>query len=90
MDDKRSQETKTAGEHTDDFKASIQKATEAAAAQVAFWKEFWEEWIPGGLRKRKRYRTKGHGRRKGERRRKNKAARASRKKARPYKKRRRK
>lgn len=88
MDDKRSQETKTAGEHTDDFKASIQKATEAAAAQVAFWKEFWEEWIPGG-RKRKRYRTKGHGRRKGERRRKNKAARASRKKARPNKKRRR-
>lgn len=68
MDDKR---TKEPDNLTDDFKAEIQKATEAVAEQVAFWKE----WIPGGLRKRKRYRTPGHGRRKGIRRRKNKAAR---------------
>lgn len=73
---------------TDDFKAEIQKATEAAAAEVAFLREFWKEWIPGGLRKRKRYRTKGHGRRKCERRRKNRVARASRKRSRPRKKRR--
>jgi hypothetical protein len=83
MDDKRPQENMT-----DDFKAEVQKATEAAAAQVAFWREFWKEWIPGGLRKRKRYRTKGHGRRKLERRRKNRVARASRKRNRPHKKRR--
>lgn len=70
---------------TDDFKAEVQKATEALAAQVAFWKE----WMPGGLRRRKRYRTKGHGLRRAERRRKNKVARASRKKNRPHKKRRR-
>lgn len=74
MDDKSPQEKN----YTDDFKAEIQKATEAAAAQVAFWKEFWKEWIPGGLRKRKRYTTQGHGRRKGIRRRKNKAARIAR------------
>lgn len=62
------------GGYTDDFKAGIAKATEEAAAQVAFWKEFWKVWIPGGLRKRKRYRTVGHGKRKGIRRRQNKAA----------------
>jgi hypothetical protein len=83
MDDKRPQD-----DHTADFKAEIQKATEAMAEQVAFWRDFWKEWIPGGLRKRKRYRTKGHGRRKAERRRKNKVARASRKRNRPRKKRR--
>lgn len=76
------------GSMTDDFKREIQEATEAAAAQVAFWREFWKEWIPGGLRRRKRYRTPGHGRRKEARRRKNKVARASRKRNRPHKKRR--
>lgn len=86
MDDKRVDEAKNL---TDDFKAQVQAATEDAAAQVAFWKEFWKVWIPGGLRKRKRYRTPGHGRRKGIRRRKNKAARiARRKNRRPKKKRR--
>lgn len=73
MDDKQPNKNMT-----DDFKAEVQKATEAAAARVAYWKEFWEEWIPGGLRKRKRYRTQGHGKRKGIRRRKNKAARIAR------------
>ena len=71
---------------TDDFKREVQEATEAAAAEIAFWKEFWKEWIPGGLRKRKRYRTQGHGKRKGIRRRRNKVARASRKRNRPHKK----
>lgn len=86
MNDDRSKEPLS---QTDDFKAEIQKATEAAAAQIAYWKEFWKEWIPGGLRKRKRYRTPGHGKRKGIRRRKNKAARiARRKNRRPKKKRR--
>lgn len=85
MDDKHPPEKNL----TDDFKEEIQKATEAAAAQVAFWKEFWKEWIPGGLRKRKRYRTPGHGKRKGIRRRKNKAARIARRaNRRPKKKRR--
>lgn len=73
MDDKQPEKNMT-----DDFKAEVQKATEAAAAQVAFWKEFWKEHIPGGLRKRKRYRTPGHGKRKGIRRRKNKVARKAR------------
>jgi hypothetical protein len=84
MDDKRPQDENK----TDDFKAEVQKATEAMAEQVAFWREFWKEWIPGGLRKRKRYRTKGHGARRSERRRKNKVARTSRKRNRPRKKRR--
>jgi hypothetical protein len=73
---------------TDDYKADVQKATEQLAAEVAIFKKFWEEWMPGGLRKRKRYRTKGHGLRRTERRRKNKVARASRKRNRPPKKRR--
>lgn len=85
MDDKQPNDKNM----TDDFKAEVQKATEAAAAQVAFWKEFWKEWIPGGLRKRKRYRTQGHGKRKGIRRRKNKVARVARRaNRRPKKKRR--
>lgn len=77
------------GGYTDDFKARVAEATEAAAAEVAFWKEFWKEWIPGGLRKRKRYRTPGHGKRKGIRRRKNKAARLARRANRRAKKKRR-
>jgi hypothetical protein len=71
---------------TEDFKADVQKASEELAAQVAAFKEFWTEWMPGGLRKRKRFRTKGHGLRRAERRRKNKVARASRKRNRPHKK----
>ena len=96
MEDKRQQEKQddsyfvTAGKHTGDFKESIQKATEAAAAEVAFWRDFWKEWMPGGMRKRKRYRTKPQGLRRTERRKNNKAARASRKKNRPVKKGRRK
>src|SRR4051794_13946723 len=82
-------QAETVGDLTDDFKADVQRATEAMAAEVAAWKAFWEEWMPGGLRKRKRYRTKGHGRRKGIRRARNKVARASRKRNRPHKKRRR-
>lgn len=73
---------------TDDFKADVQKATEQVALEVAVWKEFWEEWMPGGLRKRKRYRTRGHGLRRSIRRRNNRVARASRKRNRPHKKRR--
>lgn len=88
MDDK--QPDKVTDNLTDEFKEQIQKATEAAAQQVAFWKEFWKVWIPGGLRKRKRYRTPGHGRRKGIRRRKNKAARIARRVDRRPKKKRRK
>lgn len=64
-------------DYTADFKQQVAEATQAAAEQIAFWKEFWKEWIPGGLRKRKRYRTKGHGARRAERRKKNKAARAA-------------
>lgn len=63
---------------TDDFKAEVLKATEEAAALAAYWQEFWKEWIPGGLRKRKRYRTKGHGLRRTTARRKNKVARRAR------------
>lgn len=85
MDDKQPNKNMT-----DDFKAEIQKATEEAAAQIAFWKEFWKEHIPGGLRKRKRYRTPGHGRRKGIRRCRNKAARIARRANRRPKKKRRK
>ena len=85
MDDKQKEKKNL----TDDFKSEIQKATEAAAAQVAFWKEFWEEHIPGGLRKRKRYRTKGHGGRRSKRRRQNKAARLARRANRHPKKKRR-
>lgn len=82
-------DSKLPQDHTADFKESVQKATEAAAAEIAFWKEFWKEHIPGGLRKRKRYRTPGHGKRKGIRRRKNKAARIARRaNRRPKKKRR--
>lgn len=83
MDDKRPQE-----DHTADFKESIQEATAAVAAQVAFQKEFWKEYIPGGLRKRKRYRTPGHGKRRDIRRRQNKAARIARRANRRPKKRR--
>ena len=75
---------------TDDFKREIQEATEAAAAEVAFWREFWKEWIPGGLRRRRRYRTQGHGKRRSTRRRKNKAAKVARRANRPHKNRRRK
>lgn len=75
--------------YTDDFKAEVQKATEQVALEVAAWKEFWETWIPGGLRKRHRFRTKGHGVRRALRRKRNKVARASRKRNRPNKKRRR-
>lgn len=77
------------GSPTEDFKADVQKATEQLAAEAAAFKEFWTTWMPGGLRKRKRYRTKGHGVRRGIRRRRNKVARASRKRNRPHKKRRR-
>lgn len=79
MDDKRPPDN-----WTDDFKAEVAAATDRIAAQIAWLKEN----IPGGPRKRKRYRTKGHGARKVERRRRNKVARASRQKARPHKKRR--
>lgn len=64
----------TEGNWTEDFKRQVEEATKAVAAQVAFWKE----WIPGGLRKRKRYRTKAHGTRRKTARRKNKAARQAR------------
>lgn len=75
-------------QHTTDFKEQIESATHAAAAQVAFWKEFWKEWIPGGLRKRRRYRTQAHGYRKASRRKKNKIARIARRANRRAKKRR--
>lgn len=88
MNDKRPQEDHTAFNHTADFKASIQEATEAAASEVAFWKEFWKEHIPGGLRKRKRFRTPGHGKRQSIRRRQNKVARIARRANRRPKKRR--
>lgn len=74
---------------TDDFKADVQRATEQLAAEAAAYKEFWETWMPGGLRKRRRFRTKSHGARRAERRRRNRVARASRKRNRPHKKRRR-
>lgn len=67
-------------DYTADFKEAVQKA----AAQVAFWREH----IPGGLRKRHRYRTPGHGRRKEVRRRRNKEARRARRANRRPKKRR--
>jgi hypothetical protein len=83
MDDKQKIINSTA-----DFKQQVVGELEDAAAQVKAWQEFWKIWIPGGLRKRKRYRTPGHGKRKGIRRRRNKAARAMRKRQRPPKKRR--
>lgn len=64
---------------TDDFKKQIIGAAEEQAKLVAAFKEFWSIWIPGGYRKRKRFRTPGHGKRKGINRRRNKAARAMRK-----------
>jgi hypothetical protein len=85
MDDKRPDEQ----DYTADFKQQVVEATQAVAEQAAFWQEFWKEWIPGGLRKRKRYRTKGHGARKLSRRSKNKVARIARRaNRRPKKKRR--
>ncbi len=81
-DDKRKQEPN----QTDDFKAQVAEATQRAAEQIAFWKEYWSVWMPGGLRKRKRYRTKSQGQRRAERRKKNKIARASRKRNRRPKK----
>lgn len=83
MEDKRKVDPAS---KTEDFKEQIEAATKAAAEQVAFWKEYWKVWIPGGLRKRHRYTTKPHGLRRADRRRKNKVARASRKKNRPVKK----
>lgn len=74
--------------HTADFKQQIVEATASAAAEVAFWRDFWKEWIPGGLRKRKRYRTKGHGARRSTRRNKNKVAKGARRANRRTKKRR--
>lgn len=65
-------------EYTGEFKQQIAEATKAVAEQVAFWRDFWKEWIPGGPRKRKRYRTKSHGARRSTRRRKNKVARKAR------------
>lgn len=76
MDDKQKPQL---GDYTADFKQKVLGEVEEAAAQMRAWKEFWEIWIPGGLRKRKRYRTPGHGKRKGINRRRNKAARAMRK-----------
>lgn len=66
-------------DNTADFKKQVVGELEAAAEQVKAWQEFWKIWIPGGLRKRKRFRTPGHGKRKGINRRRNKAARAMRK-----------
>jgi hypothetical protein len=81
MDDRQQPEKNL----TDDFKAQMQEATQALMAQAAFWKV----WMPGGLRKRKRYRTKGQGMRRAERRRKNKVAKTARRaNRRPKKKRR--
>lgn len=88
MDDKRTNEHFVATDQTSDFKESVQKATEAAAAQVAFWREFYKVWLPGGFAKRHRFRTKGHGLRRAERRRKNKAAKVARRANRRPKKRR--
>lgn len=64
--------------YTDEFKKKVLGEVEEAAAELQRWKDFWEEWIPGGLRKKKRYRTPGHGKRKGINRRRNKAARIAR------------
>lgn len=65
-------------DYTGDFKEQFLEATRAAASEVAWLEEFWKTWIPGGMRKRKRYRTKGHGIRKMQRRKQNKAARRAR------------
>jgi hypothetical protein len=68
-----------AAAYTEDFKKQMVEQAEAAAESLSIWKKFWEEFIPGGPRKRKRFRTPGHGKRKGINRRRNKAARAMRK-----------
>lgn len=75
--------------YTEDAKAAVVQASEAMAVEIAAWKEFWDVWAPGGLKKRKRYRTQGHGGRKLARRKKNKIARVARRADRRAKKRRR-
>jgi murein L,D-transpeptidase YafK len=81
MDDKELKPIKVDTEvsATDDFKKQVIGAAEEQAKLFASLKEFWETWIPGGYRKRKRFRTPGHGKRKGINRRRNRAARAMRK-----------
>jgi len=74
-------------DYTTAFKEQIKEAADLQEALAAL-SDFWKEHIPGGPRKRKRFRTPGHGKRKGIRRRRNKAASAMRKKQRPPKKRR--
>lgn len=59
---------------TEDYKRQVEDEIKRALAL----QEFWKEWMPGGLRKRKRYRTKGHGQRRAERRRKGRAAKIAR------------
>lgn len=81
-DDKELKPTKQKSvfsDYTSDFKDKLVEAAEEQTKLVEAWKKFWEVWIPGGYRKRKRYRTPGHGKRKGINRRRNKAARAMRK-----------
>lgn len=65
-------------DYTSGFKKELIEAAEEAAKQMADFKAFWDQWIPGGLRKRKRFTTMGHGRRKGINRRRNKVARKAR------------
>lgn len=76
------EQKKKASNYTEDFKQEVIGEIEEQAELLRKWREFWQIWIPGGLRKRKRYRTPGHGKRKGINRRRNKAARAMRKKQR--------
>lgn len=72
-------EKKKRTNYTEDFKQGVLGELEQQAEALRKWQDFWKVWIPGGLRKRKRYRTPGHGKRKGINRRRNKAARAMRK-----------